>query len=263
MKDILVIDDEKDVLDMIRAVLNTKGYRIRLALGGQKGLDELAQRPPDLIICDLMMPGISGREVIRQVKQSPDLQNIPFITISNVGADMKHPTSFWAQGLGVDEYIMKPFDPMDLLGRVEALLRRTGYGPSAAVSLPSGKPEPSESEARLSELSKAEPTTVALSYLEAWNTQNWRLEYDLTAEEVRSLYSYEEYRNARLRSFAEDRTTYIFEEKTPAQINGPVATTTFLKSSTTQVPPKAPRTIQVTLRQTQNGWKILRARQIE
>lgn len=260
MKDIVIIDDEKDVLDIVKAVLNTKGYRIRVALGGKNGLEELRFKAPDLIICDLMMPGVSGRQVIKEVKESETLRDIPFITLSAMGADTNRPEQFWAQGLGVDEFIMKPFDPMDLLGRVEALLRRNTYGTqNARPSVTEGlAKQPGATNPALSP--EALPIDVAKTYLLAWNSCDWKLEYDLTAEEITANFTFEDYKNARLRSFSEERGNSVSVAKTSGpEVNGQMASITYDKTIENNGK-KNLSSVRVDLRKTTKGWRVLRVK---
>ncbi len=260
MKEILIIDDEKDVLDILKAVLNTKGYKIRAALGGKNGLEEIRMKTPDLIICDLMMPGVSGKQVIKEVKESEEYQKIPFITLSAMGGDTNRTEEFWAQGLGVDEYIIKPFDPLDLLGRVEALLRRNTYGTKNARPSTTGTEKPAEDKTNAALLPEATPMDVAKAYLLAWNSCDWRLEYDLTAEEVTANFSFEDYKNARLRSFSEERGDSVSIEKTSGpEINGQMASITYQKTIENSAG-KTLSSVRVDLRKTPKGWRVLRVK---
>jgi len=267
MKDILIIDDEQDVLDIVRAVLNTKGYHIRMANGGEEGIRKAKQKAPDLIICDLMMPRVSGREVIKQVKEDEVLKDVPFITVSAVGGDQNKPESFWAQGLGVDEYLFKPFDPMDLLGKVEALLRQSEYEAEKeqrktqtdVQEAPVAKPK---SEVKLPPVDTP-PGEIAQMYLECWNNENWALEYNLMAEEMTSAYSLDQYATARRNAKQENPEKKIeFISRPVEKISANMATVTIERKDTMGTGRREHlRKSTVTLRKSDKGWRVLKAKE--
>jgi len=120
---ILVIEDEEDILELVQYNLARNGYRVTGALTGERGL-ELARRDlPDLIILDLMLPGIDGLEICRQLAADSATRRIPIImlTAKSEEADMVAGLE-----LGADDYITKPFSPRVLLARIKAVLRRRG-----------------------------------------------------------------------------------------------------------------------------------------
>jgi DNA-binding response OmpR family regulator len=127
-KRILVIDDEEDLVEYIRIILRTRGYESIPAYDGEQGLALLQSEQPDLVICDLRMPKMSGLELARRRKDLPQhLASIPFLVVSSMGNEQQRPDSFWCEGLGCDDFLAKPFEPLTFLGRVEALLRREKY----------------------------------------------------------------------------------------------------------------------------------------
>ena len=140
-KRILVIDDEEGVVEYIRIILRTRGYESIPAYDGEQGLALLQSEQPDLVICDLRMPKMSGLELARRRKELPrDLASIPLLIISSMGHEQQKPDGFWCEGLGCEDFMAKPFDALSLLGRVEALLRREKYRSNET-------PEPSKSAA--------------------------------------------------------------------------------------------------------------------
>jgi two-component system response regulator MprA len=116
---ILVVDDDPMVASTIQRVLRPEGYDVDVALGGAAALDQVSERRPDLVVLDLMMPGIDGLEVCRQLRASGSLP-ILMLTARSGTADR-------VRGLdtGADDYLVKPFAYAELLARVRALLRRT------------------------------------------------------------------------------------------------------------------------------------------
>jgi two-component system response regulator MprA len=116
---ILVVDDDPMVATTIQRVLRPEGYDVEVALGGASALEQAHARRPDLVVLDLMMPGIDGLEVCRQLRADGSLP-ILMLTARSGTADR-------VRGLdtGADDYLVKPFAYTELLARVRALLRRT------------------------------------------------------------------------------------------------------------------------------------------
>jgi len=186
-KRILVVDDEPDVLQIIQTILKSKGYDVKGCTEGPSGLEEARANPPDLIICDLMMPGMSGLEFIRNLRKDPEIQRTPVIALSALGQNSDKSEEFWKRGLNADDFLSKPFDPLDLLGRVEYLFRRRDYLSSQNGDL--AQPETTEqaSQAERSptlDLGQASPRQVVRSFVESWNTQDFRTEFRCLAEEM-------------------------------------------------------------------------------
>jgi two-component system KDP operon response regulator KdpE len=115
---ILVVDDEPQILRVMRTGLPPRGYDVRVASSGEEALDEISKEMPDLIILDLMMPGLSGLEVCRRVRE---FASVPIIVLSAKGAESDKVA---ALDLGADDYVTKPFGMDELLARVRAVLRR-------------------------------------------------------------------------------------------------------------------------------------------
>ena len=118
---ILVVEDEEDLRDIIIFNLNREGYKTVGVETGEQGLAQARELVPNLIILDLMLPGVNGLDVCRQVKQDPNTQNISIIIVSAKGEEADIVTGL---ELGADDYVAKPFSPRILLARVRAVLRR-------------------------------------------------------------------------------------------------------------------------------------------
>jgi two-component system, OmpR family, response regulator MprA len=119
---ILVVDDDPMVATTIQRVLRPEGYEVEVALGGMEALSRTQARRPDLVVLDVMMPGIDGLEVCRRLRAD---HNMPILLLT-----ARSGTADRVRGLdtGADDYLVKPFAYAELLARVRALLRRTGPG---------------------------------------------------------------------------------------------------------------------------------------
>lgn len=116
---ILVVDDEKRIVDLVKLYLEREGYVVDEAFDGETALDMLSKRPYDLIILDLMLPVIDGWTVCKELRKSYDT---PVIMLTARGEEFDKVLGF---ELGADDYVVKPFSPRELTARVKALLRRT------------------------------------------------------------------------------------------------------------------------------------------
>ncbi|HCN19542.1 MAG: DNA-binding response regulator [Planctomycetes bacterium RIFCSPHIGHO2_02_FULL_50_42] len=121
-KDILIIEDEKDLVELIQYNLEKEGFRVAYAYDGEEGLHKAGSKHPALVLLDLMLPRLDGLEVCRRLKQDSKTADIPIIILSvkNSEADVVAGLE-----LGVDDYITKPFSPRVLISRVRAVLRRS------------------------------------------------------------------------------------------------------------------------------------------
>ena len=132
---ILVIDDEPDLLELVRVNLHQAGYRVETAESGRRGLEQLRRSKPDLVILDLMLPDISGTELCRQVRADAELARTPIIMLTAKADEVDRVVGF---ELGADDYVTKPFSPRELTLRVAAVLRRKPTRAGAAAKLEHG-----------------------------------------------------------------------------------------------------------------------------
>jgi two-component system alkaline phosphatase synthesis response regulator PhoP len=126
-KTILVVDDEQDILDLLKYNLEKEGYRVLTARDGKKALDQ-ARHSPDLILLDVMMPEMDGWEVCTQLKRDPNTEHIPVIFLTAKGTEFDEVLGL---ELGADDYIVKPIAVRSLLARVKAALRRREHAAEA------------------------------------------------------------------------------------------------------------------------------------
>jgi len=121
MKKILVVDDEKDLLDLVRRILARGGFEVITASDGKEGLAKVYSEAPDLMILDINMPVMNGWEVCRKIRKDPLYKHLPVImlTVRRTKKDQLK-----GLDLGSDEYITKPFSPTELIARVKTVLQR-------------------------------------------------------------------------------------------------------------------------------------------
>lgn len=123
---ILVVDDEEDILELVRFNLAKEGYQVICATTGEKAVEITRSELPDLVVLDLMLPGMAGLEVAKFLKNDPDTQNIPIVMLTAKGEESDIVTGL---ELGADDYVTKPFSPRILVARVKAVLRRQAAKP--------------------------------------------------------------------------------------------------------------------------------------
>jgi two-component system phosphate regulon response regulator PhoB len=122
MKTVLIIEDEKDLAELVAYNLEKEGYRTVIALDGQEGLDAARRSPPDLILLDLMLPGMMGTELCKTLRKQEKTAAVPIIMLTARGEEIDRVVGF---EVGADDYIVKPFSSRELLLRIKAVLRRS------------------------------------------------------------------------------------------------------------------------------------------
>lgn len=120
---ILVIEDEEDILALIQYNLIKAGYRVECVTSGEEGVAKATALHPDLVILDLMLPGINGFEVCRRLRAEPGTADLPVIMLTAKGEDADIVSGL---EIGADDYLTKPFSPQVLKARIQAVLRRRG-----------------------------------------------------------------------------------------------------------------------------------------
>ena len=121
MHNILVVDDEEDVQQLARIILESKGYMVLIASSGEETLNILSHSKPDLVLLDVVLPGISGLDICRQMKRDKNMCDIPVIMFTALGSEVDMMLSKQEKA---DDYILKPFTRKMLLEKVERLLHR-------------------------------------------------------------------------------------------------------------------------------------------
>ena len=118
---ILLVEDEKSLVELMRYNLEQSGYRVTVAVNGEEALTAVADDRPDLVLLDWMLPLMSGLEVCRQLRRQPTTSNIPIIMLTARGEEGDRIRGLDA---GADDYVSKPFSPSELVARIRAVLRR-------------------------------------------------------------------------------------------------------------------------------------------
>jgi phosphate regulon transcriptional regulator PhoB len=122
MKKILVVDDEPDLVELVTYNLKKEGFDASSAADGEKALHMIREKGYDLVILDLMLPGIQGMELCRILRNDPRTEGLPIIMVTAKGEEIDRVLGL---EIGADDYIAKPFSPRELVARVKAVLRRT------------------------------------------------------------------------------------------------------------------------------------------
>ncbi len=117
---ILCVEDEPEMIDLIRLILGRRGFEVKGATGGVEGLEMIRQDPPDLVLLDLMMPDMDGWEVYQQMKADEKTKNIPVIVVTAKAQSIDRVLGLHIAK--VDDYITKPFSPQDLMNSIEKVL---------------------------------------------------------------------------------------------------------------------------------------------
>jgi two-component system response regulator VicR len=131
-KRILCIEDHPEMIELVRLILERRGFEVEGAIGGKEGLEAIDRSPPDLILLDLMMPDVDGWEVYRQIKSKDELRGRPVIVITAKAQGIDRVLGLHIAG--VDDYITKPFGPKELIDSVERFLGRMEAGESVEHS---------------------------------------------------------------------------------------------------------------------------------
>ena len=121
---IVVIEDEVDILEVINYNLSKEGFDVCSALDGEEGLALIKKEVPDLVLLDLMLPGLDGIEICRKLKTDYSTRSIPIIMVTAKGEESDIVLGL---GMGADDYMVKPFRPRELMARIRSVLRRGDF----------------------------------------------------------------------------------------------------------------------------------------
>ena len=127
---ILIIDDDKDMVEALKIVLEGESYKVTAAFDGKQGLDAVRKERPDLIILDLLLPGEDGAAICHNLRNNSEYQDIPILVLTALAKKVERKVFPKVKGetLKVDEYLEKPINPQNLVNKVKKLLLRKGQG---------------------------------------------------------------------------------------------------------------------------------------
>jgi two-component system alkaline phosphatase synthesis response regulator PhoP len=132
MTRILVVDDDKQIVRLVRSYLEQAGYKVLVASDGETALHAIRHDDPNLVVLDLMLPDLDGWEITRIIRSDPALADLPIVMLT---ARVEDTDKIVGLELGADDYIAKPFNPREVVARVRAVLRRSGSTPAASQTL--------------------------------------------------------------------------------------------------------------------------------
>ena len=128
-KKVVCIEDEQEMIELVKLILSQHGFEVIGAVGGQEGLDKVAEIRPDLVVLDLMMPGIDGWHVYQKLRANPDLRDIPVIMVTAKAQSIDKVLGLHIAR--VNDYITKPFGPQELVQSVKRVLSAASENPTA------------------------------------------------------------------------------------------------------------------------------------
>mgnify|MGYP006269154577 FL=1 len=132
---VLLVEDESDVVDLLRYHLRKAGFKVLVENTGSAGLETVRQNMPDAVVLDIMLPGMTGLEVCRAMKSDPALAGVPVLMLT-AKSDVKDRVK--GLELGAEDYVTKPFSPKEVVLRVQALLKRLRSGSAVGATIESG-----------------------------------------------------------------------------------------------------------------------------
>jgi DNA-binding response OmpR family regulator len=121
---ILVVDDDRDIAQVIKVTLESKAFEVEVAYDGKQALASAKKRKPNAVVLDLMMPKMSGIQVLNALRADATTRDIPVLMLTAATKYSEKPDTYWKEKVGVDDYVSKPFEPMELLARVENLVKQ-------------------------------------------------------------------------------------------------------------------------------------------
>ena len=122
MKRVLLIEDDRDIVELVRYNLEREGFQVAAATDGASGLAQIRKTPPDILLLDLMLPKLSGLDICKEIRRDTSLNRLPILMLTARGEEADRVVGL---EMGADDYVTKPFSPRELGARVKALLRRT------------------------------------------------------------------------------------------------------------------------------------------
>jgi DNA-binding response OmpR family regulator len=126
---IAIVEDDPEVCDILRISLETRDYRVLVAMDGEAGLRQIIEHKPDLVVLDLKLPGMNGYAVLNKMRQHPTVADTPVVILTSLTDGSPTTDKEWRVRTGVADFLSKPFEPMDLVHRIETILANPASGP--------------------------------------------------------------------------------------------------------------------------------------
>ena len=124
-KRILIIDDEEDLCNLLKVSFEFRKFKTFIAHDGEEGLRLVHKKKPDAIVLDVMMPKINGYDLVNRLKEKEEHREIPILILTCVTSDSNRSDEEWRDSIGVNDFISKPCDPIEIVDRVEKMLSKT------------------------------------------------------------------------------------------------------------------------------------------
>ncbi|MBN1517208.1 response regulator [Candidatus Sumerlaeota bacterium] len=261
-KTICIVDDEDDIIQLVRALLEHKNFEVHTARNGLLGMELIQEVKPDLAILDLMMPGMSGLEMCKRLRASEEFRDLPILVLSAIARDSDKPEEYWAAGLQSDDFIRKPFDPANLQARVEYLLRRAEYKSTVPRPGAAGGSQGANGGGEKISHEDLSPEDVVRQFIQSWNGADFGLEFDCLGKEMQYNLSRQEYVSRRMSTYnengrdQEEHICYAFLQK---QIDENAASIICERQVKRGISTKRTRE-SYKLSKTAEGWKIVQVR---
>ena len=157
MKRILMIEDDKGIVELVRYALEKEAFEVAAALDGLSGLARVKQQTPDLLMLDLMLPKLSGLEICKEIRRDASLNRLPILMLTARGDEADRVVGL---EIGADDYVTKPFSPRELVARVKALLRRAEPPGEAVKAIEVGRLHIDPSNYRVTRAGKPVPLST-------------------------------------------------------------------------------------------------------
>lgn len=119
---IYVVDDEKEICELLKLAFESRDYKVKVAYNGEEALKLIKKKAPDLLIIDLKMPKVNGYEVISYLKRSKQLSSIPIMVLTSLTQGTRKSDEEWRRSMDVSDFITKPFEPLDIIKRAEKFI---------------------------------------------------------------------------------------------------------------------------------------------
>ena len=157
MKRILIVEDDRDIVELVRYNLTNEGFQVSAAYDGGTGLTTVKKTPPDLLLLDLMLPKLSGLDICREIRKDESLARLPVLMLTARGEEADRVVGL---EIGADDYVVKPFSPRELIARVKALLRRAEPPSESPRTIEVGRLAIDPASYRVSQSGKAVPLST-------------------------------------------------------------------------------------------------------